>query len=172
MNKKIVEGIKKRSEEAFNEFYEEYHKLIFYVILKITKNAEVAKDLTQETFLCVYNKIDQYNGGNFKYWVLQIAKNYGRNYVTRVANKDQVILDDLYIQNLPDDKIVYRDIDSFICNNLEKEESEIVIMRVILDYTFKEISEELSIPLTTVYRIYKQSIKKLKTISKGGKLNE
>lgn len=170
MKKNDIEGIKKRSEEAFNQFYEEYHRLIFYVILKITNDPEVSKDLTQDTFVCVYNKIDQYKGGNFKYWVLQIAKNYGKNYVTRVANKEKVIYDDSYIDSLPDDTLEYHEIDGFIRDNLGELEAEIVIMKVILEYGFKEISEELSIPLTTVYRIYKQSLKKLKNISKGGKL--
>ena len=71
----LTEQIINKDESTFERIYSDYNKLVFYVIYQIVKDKEITKDLVQETFLSVYNKIDQYNGGNFKYWVLQIAKN-------------------------------------------------------------------------------------------------
>ena len=85
----LVEQIINKDESTFDQIYSEYNKLVFYVIYQIVKDQEITKDLVQETFLTVYNKIDQYNGGNFKYWILQIAKHLAINYHDRVINKEK-----------------------------------------------------------------------------------
>lgn len=85
--KKLIQGIIAKDEDAFNGIYYMYYDLVYYVILKIVKNRDDASDLTEDTFLKMYQKIDQYRGGNFKYWLLQIAKHNAINFVTRVAVK-------------------------------------------------------------------------------------
>ena len=89
--KKLIEGIIAKNEAAFDEIYNNYHKLVYFVILKIVKNRDDASDLTIDTFVKMYQKIGQYNGGNFKYWLLQIAKHEALNFVERVASKQQNI---------------------------------------------------------------------------------
>ena len=62
--------------------------LVFFVIFKIVKDREASNDLVQETFFTMHNKIDQYSGvGNFKYWLLQIAKNKAKNYVKKIVKE-------------------------------------------------------------------------------------
>ena len=64
MNKKQIDLIKEKDEEAFEDLYAEYKNLIYYVIYQIVRNHDATSRLLQDTFLTVYNKIEQYNGGN------------------------------------------------------------------------------------------------------------
>jgi RNA polymerase sigma-70 factor (ECF subfamily) len=47
-------------------------------------------------------------------------------------------------------------------NILSGQEKEIVIYRIILNYTFKEISDILKIPLGTIFWTYQKAITKIK----------
>lgn len=66
MDKRIIDLIKQKDEDAFEKLYAEYKNLVYYVIYQIVRDHDATSRLLQDTFLTVYNKNDQYNGGNFK----------------------------------------------------------------------------------------------------------
>ena len=82
--KKVLMKLRdERNEHAFDLIYNEYYKLVYYVIFKIVGDHEVARDLSIDTFLTMYNKIEQHDmNKSFKYWLLTIAKNNGKLYST------------------------------------------------------------------------------------------
>ncbi len=46
----------KDDREAFNSLYQEYHQPLYYNILKLTKDKDVAKDILQEVFITLWEK--------------------------------------------------------------------------------------------------------------------
>ena len=46
---RLVEGIRRRSESAFREVYDNYFKLLKHVVYKMVKNHQIADELVQET---------------------------------------------------------------------------------------------------------------------------
>lgn len=163
--KKLIQGIIAKDEDAFNEIYYKYHDLVYYVILKIVKNRDDASDLTEDTFLKMYQKIEQYKGGNFKYWLLQIAKHEALNFVTRVASKrKEVSLNEELVNDAQDDSFSLGKYDDLLRENFDDEARTIIILKIVFDYTFDEIAEELDLSKSYVYRCYKLSILKLKNL--------
>lgn len=163
--KRLIQGIRAKDEEAFNEIYYKYHDLVYYVVLKIVKNRDDASDVTEDTFLKMYNKIDQYNGGNFKYWLLQIAKHEALNFVTRVASKrKEVSLNEELVNDAQDDTFSLGKYDDLLKDNFDEEARTIIILKVVFDYTYDEIAKELNLSRSYVYRCYKLSISKLKNL--------
>ena len=142
----IVNQIKKQDEQAFEQIYNEYHKLVFFVIYEIVKNKEIALDLVQDTFLTVYNKIDQYDGGNFKYWIITIAKNLALNYYNRVIKKeDHVIHNDEMVESYVEETSSgLGKYDEILDKHFTKEEKEIIVYHVVFGYSYKEIAEILN----------------------------
>ena len=55
IDKEIIISLQKGDSSAFEYFLSFYEKLIFNYIFRIVKNREVAKDITQDTFIKVYN---------------------------------------------------------------------------------------------------------------------
>ena len=139
----LVDQIKAKDEEAFEILYDDYHKIVFYVIYQIVKDSEVAKDLVQETFFTIYNKIEQFDGGNIKYWILQIAKNLAINYYNRTIVKEQQVIKNEEIvatvsskQNKGLGKY-----DELLDKHFEKEEKDLIVYHVVFGYSYKEIAE-------------------------------
>lgn len=165
---KIIDQIKKRDQEAFEQIYEDYHRLIFYVINEIVKDKEISRDLVQETFLAVYNNIEQYNGGNFKYWIVTIAKNRAINYYNRVIKKEREIIRDNELVEASGDTSPTNlgKYDELLNKHFTQEEKDIIVYHVVFDYSYKEIAELLNQNVKTVGKKCRRLLSILKKIVK------
>ena len=95
VNKKLIEKLRAKDEIAFEQVYYEYEKLVYYICYSITKDPHASEDLTQDTFLKLLTSLDNYNEtGKFKQYIMMIARNLSKNYVTRVANKQTIYSDE------------------------------------------------------------------------------
>lgn len=166
MDKRIIALIKQKDEEAFESIYAEYKNIVYYVIYQIVRNKEEANRLLQDTFLTVYNKIDQYAGGNFKYWILTIAKNLSKNYLTRDFVKEKrIIKDNELINEITDPRLVgLGKYDDILSENFEQEEKDILIYHIVFRYKFKEIAQIMDKSPKYISTKYKMSLKNLKMI--------
>jgi RNA polymerase sigma-70 factor (ECF subfamily) len=76
----LIQRIKKKDENAFNELFDRYQTPIFRYLMYLTKNLTEAEDLFQETWLRVTPIIIGQNQIlNFKAWVFKIATNLYRD---------------------------------------------------------------------------------------------
>lgn len=142
-NYNLIEQINSKNEMTFDRIYEEHNKLVFYVIYQIVKDKEITKDLVQETFLHVYDKIEQFNGGSFKYWILQIAKNLAINYNNRVIQKEQAVVRDDEIVEAYEDKssVGLGKYDEILNKYFEQEDKDLIVYHVVFGYTYPELAE-------------------------------
>jgi len=79
----LVERLRRRDGDAMAELYDRYGKLVFSVIYRVVHNQTVAEDLTQETFLRVWNRVQAFDQdkGALGPWVLTVARNRAIDYV-------------------------------------------------------------------------------------------
>lgn len=63
--------------------YSRYNQKVFYRCLKIVKNRELAKDLTQDIMLKAFSRLSQYQGKSFGMWLNTIAYNYCIDYLRK-----------------------------------------------------------------------------------------
>lgn len=166
MNKKIIDLIKEKDEAAFEELYDEYKNLVYYVIFQMVKDHDATSRLVQDTFFDVYKKIDQYNGGNFKYWLLAIAKNNSLNYCTREQVKERrIVKNDDYIADIPDEGgYSLGKYDDILSEHFNEEEKNIIVYHIVFGYKFKEIAAMLEQTPKYISLKFKLSLEKLKTI--------
>lgn len=143
--------------------------------LKLTMDQEEAKDLLQDTLLKAIKYKDKFiSSTNLKGWLCVIMKNtfinqYRRNVrKTDLVNKSAVQMKEsvrsTIFYNTSDGQINLKDIMAVI--NELKDEFRIPFIRFVDGYKYKEISDELEIPIGTVKsRIFiarKEIMKKLK----------
>lgn len=159
----LIRRIKQRDEEAFEIIYRKYEGLIYYIALSITKNKEDAEEIVQDTFLNMFKSIDSYQEKNkFKQWLMQIARNLSYNKVTRNKEKDNIKDNDfIYTTPSSEDSIDYI---LTIKGTLDGQESYIVINKIVYNFSFKEIAQDLNMTVNQVQGIYYQSLKKLKKV--------
>jgi RNA polymerase sigma-70 factor (ECF subfamily) len=72
----IVDGLRKRSEEAFSMFFEKWKDPLYGYLISLTRDRNTAEDLLQDVFIKVLANINAYkHRGRLKQWVFQIAWN-------------------------------------------------------------------------------------------------
>ena len=137
----------------------EHKDSLKYFGLSLTKNAEDSDDLLQETLLKAFTYKNKFQENtNLKAWLFTIMKNiFINNY--RRTSKVKTILDyspNTYYINLaqnvrsvdPDSKLSFKEITKTI-NKLENE-YKIPFNMYFEGYKYKEIAEDLKLPIGTV----------------------
>jgi RNA polymerase sigma-70 factor, ECF subfamily len=76
----FIERLKRCEAAAFDILVREHSGQIYGLLYRLTDNAEEARDLTQETFLRVFQNIAHFRGdADLRTWIYRIAINQARN---------------------------------------------------------------------------------------------
>jgi len=171
----LVSEIQNGNEYAFNELYDRYHKLVYYVAFQLTKCEADAEEVKQEVFLKVLNHIhDVKDAKRFKYWLTTIThnecKHLFRSNKSSVMNEEE--LDVLYNQSesrkdfLPEEHVHYTS-DMKVLRDcllkLNKEHREVITLKYFAQLSIDEIADILQIPNGTVKSRLANAKKLLKT---------
>lgn len=165
MKKEIsIQRLKKRKEQDFKEIYISYYKLVYYVSLMIVKDEHIAEDIMQDTFVSFMNHIEDYqDDGKVKQYLTTISRNLSLNYLKRKSRVNE-IADEEIIASAGEKSNEYSRIDIMLTleKTLSLQEANIVSLKVLFDYSFKEISEELNLTIGATQAQYYRAIDKLK----------
>jgi len=81
---RLVEEARRGNKQAFGELVLRYERRLIRVILQFVKNQETAEDLAQETFLKVFERLDQFDPSRrFGPWLFRIGVNQTLDYIRR-----------------------------------------------------------------------------------------
>ncbi len=129
----------------FGEIYNRYMKDVYKYILALSRNPDVAEEITQETFFKALKSIDRFNGEcKMSVWLCQIAKNTYYSYCAKEKRRSA------HIQNVIDDVLdveeeyINKDIAFELykkLHNLPEPYKEVFSMRVFGELSFAKIAE-------------------------------
>ena len=152
--KDLITACKKQDREAQGLLYKRYADALFGQCLKYASNYDDAKDHLQESFLTIFDKIDQYKGrGSFEGWMKRIAINtvlqsYRRNKEVPLHREELLKAKEeelsLNIEEISDSELPL----SFLLSIVQElpERYRLVFNLYVLDgYSHKEIAEMLDI---------------------------
>lgn len=172
---------------SFEEIYDTYGARILNLAFRFIGDEEVARDLTQDVFVKVYQDLPNFKHKSGYYtWIYRIAINHFINHLKKERrrrwyrlldqNIGEIVREDPGIAQFREQTVIPSPE-----NNLENKERENLILRLVhslplkfrtplilqryQDLTSKEIAEMLSLPVSTVemrlYRARKLLVKKL-----------
>lgn len=76
----FIERLRAGEAAAFDRLVQERSSEVYALLYRLTEDREEARDLTQETFLRVFQSIDRFRGdADLKTWIYRIALNQARN---------------------------------------------------------------------------------------------
>ena len=120
-------------------------------------NRQDAEDVVQESCLRAFKALDSFRGGNARVWLLAIIRNTSYTWLERHGMyRKSVSFEDGHAEvELPDhEAILHQQIDNVIIRqateNLPVEFREVIILRDIEGFSYKEIAGMLGIPSGTV----------------------
>ena len=85
----LVRRLKAHHPKAMSELYDRYGRLAYSLIFRIVRNAGVAEDLVQETFLRVWNRVHSFDAekGALGAWLLAVARNRAIDHLRSVDGR-------------------------------------------------------------------------------------
>lgn len=144
----LIKSAQQGEASAFGILYDTYIKKIYNFIYYKTLNKEVAEDICSEVFMKAWKNINQFADGSFSAWLYTIARNSISDHYRRAVDISDI--DDCW--DLSDGEDFLALIDSNLkiekikqaMFDLKVQERELLIMRLWLDLSFKEIAEQLN----------------------------
>jgi RNA polymerase sigma-70 factor, ECF subfamily len=89
-DRELARRLQERDPQAMAELYDEYGQIVFSLIVRIVRDEGVAEDVTEETFLRVWNRVVGFDAerGSLGAWVLTVARNRAIDYWQSVEGRD------------------------------------------------------------------------------------
>lgn len=165
----LLERLKNNDMTAFDELYEETSKNVYFVIFSVFHDDDLTRDLLQDTYVKLLEKKDKIpSGTNLGGYVVQIAKNLALNYYNKRKYENE------YLSNMRDDSYSSfinppSGVLEVIKEHLSPKEYKIFLLKVLGEYSFKEISKMTKIPIGTLTWLYQEIRKKLKGVFDDGR---
>ena len=121
IDSELIKKAKNGNHGAFNILMNKYYPRVYASIFSFIKSKEDSEDLSQQTFIKVWQQLDTFRGDSaFFTWVYRIAINLAKNFVTSSGFKKQKI--NTSIQEAEIDISSFDDIESVVIHNESLEE--------------------------------------------------
>lgn len=148
---------------AFDALAARHYRRVYNVIYRMLGNREQAEDLTQETFLRVYSRLDTFRqGGAFPAWLRRIAANLCIDHLRR-RGEQTVSLDqqlesgieqvDESAASRPEDRLAMREDARRVVDAVQRlpdRQRAVLVLRHIEGLKIDEIARTLGMPQGTV----------------------
>ena len=157
----LIHKVKNGDEGAFKFLMTKYYPRVYASLFAYTKSREDSEDLTQLTFIKVWQKIDSFRGDSaFFTWIYRIAINLAKNhFVSSSSKKDKVNIssDDLEFDipsyDNPESSLMHKEslqkIHSFV-KTLPESLKTAFTLREVDGKSYEEISVITNTPIGTV----------------------
>ena len=150
--------------QSFSILVDRYHKRVYGFIFSKVKDADLADDVFQDTFVKVIKnlRLGKYKDhGRFLSWVMRIAHNIIIDHFRKInrlpkydsKHDDLDILDRLIeksnsIEDLIIETQIHADL-SILIDELPKTQREVLRMRLFQEMSFKDIGEQTGVSINT-----------------------
>lgn len=108
----------------FEDIYNEYFRDVFHFVLGLTRSGDIAEEITQETFVRVLKKLNEYDGvRDHRAWLFTIARNAWCDHCRRRR----------LLTDVPDEDMDVRDASAGLQEQLVDAETALEIHRFLHD---------------------------------------
>ena len=136
--------------QDIKEIYEEYFETVNKFLFCLTKNYDIAEELTQETFYRAVKRIGTYKGDcKISVWLCQIAKNLWYDQCRKnkkIVNYDYD-MSNLEVKDSVEEQIISNDEKITLYKKMQKLDEktrEVIYLRITGELSFKEIGDILN----------------------------
>ena len=156
---------------ALGELYRRTKGAVYALALSYLRTHSDAEDITQNTFLRVWEQAGQFSGqGKALSWILAVTRNLSRMELRRRQQQRQLPLGEEHLELpapegpvSPEDRQLLQS----LLERLEPQERQIVVLHAVAGLKHREIAALLELPLSTVLSKYSRSLKRLKKSLEG-----
>lgn len=173
--KSLILLAKEGDKKAFEEVYTTYYTPLYRYIFTRLKNKQETEDITQATFIKIWNSITSWNSNHTSplAFFFTVARNTLIDYFRKNSRKeivsDEIVFNHSEEHDTPDKESIsiglHDDLTEAI-SKLSDEQKEIITLFYTNDLTYKEISAITGKREDAIRQIHSRAIKKLRNIYK------
>ncbi len=160
-----IKKIKRNSNhKAANRLITKYYREMYAFVYKQTLDIHLSEDLTQEVFIRVLKSIGRFDErkASFRTWLYRVASNQMIDYFRSKNYKLTKLVESLNHDDfggrydLAASLMYKEDVEkvNLLINQLPPDYQQIIRLKLFGDYTLKEISNVVQVPLSTVKSRY------------------
>jgi len=171
---RLVKKAQKGDRKAYSKLFQQYEEEVYRTAYIYMKNQDDALDVVQETAFRSFSSIHKLREPKyFKTWLIRIAINASFDLLRRRQNVVQLRPE--VQESLPDEDELDIPLSlslQQLLNSLEEMEKSVILLRFYHDYTIRETSEMLEIPIGTAKTILYRALKKLRHMAEEADVRE
>ena len=166
-DRSLIQSCQKGNKRAFGFLVQKYMQRAYYTALGLVGSHDNAVDLSQDAFIRAYRAIKKFDAEkNFFTWYYRILRNLCFNFLRDRARHARSFseVDENTINTMTDESqntsvlVERNELHNAVWDalaTLNKHDREIIILKDIQDFSYKEIAEILDCPIGTVMsRLY------------------
>ncbi|GED56886.1 sigma-70 family RNA polymerase sigma factor [Brevibacillus formosus] len=158
----IIDQVKSGHIQKYSVVIQKFEKKIYTYCYCILKNREEAKDAVQEIFIKAYQDIERYeNRLSFSAWLYKIAYHHCLDQIRKQSRWQKVVSLYMELQTRSHFRLNQYTLVDELLSSLNREERNILLLKVVEQYTFEEMAEIMSCNSTTLRKKFERLRKKL-----------
>lgn len=166
----LVRALRERSPKGISALYDMYGAALFGVIARIIQEPQLSEDVLQETFIRIWQAIDQYDPakGRLFTWMVNIARHMAidrirsKTYRNNAKTTSLEACDDLFYTVDLHNRLDYSAIQQIIMQ-LSPNEYRVIDLIYFKGYTHTEAAEMLKMPLGSVKTVLCRALRRLRS---------
>jgi RNA polymerase sigma-70 factor (ECF subfamily) len=168
---RLIERVRARDADAFEALYDEYHRLVYGLALRVLADASAAEDVTQAVFLKIWDSPALFRGGNFGAWIARVTRNRALDVVRARRVRDEgEFPDSLPLDDNPEDTAIAHLDGARVRDALAQlppEQREPIELGFFGGVTHQEIARRIGLPLGTVKTRIRTGLRRLRNVLEG-----
>lgn len=154
-DRELVAEVLRGEPGAFERLVDAHHALCWHLLLRLSRNPEDARDLCQETFLRVHQRLPEFRfESSLKTWIGHIAYTIGLRHVQRSANHPEA----------SGGGIVEEFVESVVSNDDVEDNAERAGLRALLNAGMRTLTP-VQRALVTLYHLDEMSIAEIMQVT-------
>jgi len=151
---RLLERVVERDTAAFEQLYDQYHRLVYGIAVRMLIDVSSAEDLTQSVFLKLWSAPGAFRGGNFVAWLCRVTRNRALDILRSKAARPDAKIPCSIAADDPIDNVVVARLEGERVRRalaaLPAEQRALIELGFFAGVTHEELARRTSTPLGTV----------------------
>jgi RNA polymerase sigma-70 factor (ECF subfamily) len=163
----LMAGVRARDAAAFEALYDEFHRLVYGIAMRMLSDAASAEDVTQAVFLKVWTSPNLFHGGNFSAWIVRVARNRALDVLRSRASHQESELPEALPETEALEEVAFARLNASLVRDalaaLPAEQREPIELGFFGGITHEEIARRTGTPLGTIKTRIRIGLRKLRS---------
>lgn len=158
--------VRSRDAAAFEALYDDYHRLVYGVAMRMLSDVSAAEDVTQAVFLKIWSAPALFESGNFAGWLVRMTRNRALDLLRSKSYRHEE-LPETHAAEDGIEEIAFAHIDAdkvrTALAQLPQEQRELIELGFFGGMTHEELARRTGAPLGTIKTRIRAGLRKLRS---------